>query len=1614
MAHQFPTLVDARFELIQAEASGSYRRFHDFIQDREYWGRLVPKSETPISLLQRLAELRHYAAFPIHRLRDLGDRSFVLVESPCEHQSWKDYERRRIGFTKRCLFLKALMDFLQFLGEMELCLLDLNPDQVYLRDGKHLRILGLERALPVGEPLPEHVRLDSRFAPPEVRPGEKPHPKSTVYQLGVWFHWLALGELPTVENSEGATRAPSSNDMDACRDMSARLRAAWPAARPDWSAVQAWFREWMRVGEPEGSSLASWRGCRDRKSRQALSAALGRATEKPTCLILRCFPGREFMPRLNAVMEEAEKLDWLALHHWVPRQVTTPFQACEALMTMARRSLSLAAPKENVALDKSAGPAPPSGLRSVLIDRLRPMIGELSAKRGLLLILEDLHFADENSLRLLAMLPELLPATPICLVFTTDHFAHRHLRRFRTKWRGDWSEHHAEPDSSEAFQRACLGNGKDGALPCRSPGTLKSLAGHSELLALAFTLARGSGRLGLEALFHRSWPHLRPKEQLVLEIVAMSAVPMCASTLSFVSSMPRLTGILDGLIRSKLLRPVGAPRRMSMGNPLTDEPYFVLDVPFLGPFCRSRLSEAERRHILERLDQWVSAAPDSDPVQRVYLQLMRGHRKNAQTSLRHLRHHILDQWDLDLARELTEVGDRFGLESLASFEEWCDLLWSRPPKRLPSRSYAAVYGLAKALRCYSRGRVHQAGQWLERIVRGRAAQRGIRAHALVLRAEWAAELGEWGPAFEARSKLARFTPGLRTELVEPWRMRVNTALLRACIASPDRRLPSFTIESWSSGIAGAAWWRAHRHLHRGDEKRALEVLTSPGGEVATSGDPLWRARWTALEAVLEGRMWNLARAKVLYQDAISAYESAGFAIEAGRLELVRAMFLLRVGALDAVAGIVASGRFDDFKSDARRPDPYRRRFAVRARWCLWSHRWESFRKNSERARKWCRQQGTLHDELEVLHDQLLAAPFAQRQRVSRDLKACTDLLSEVQVERVSVQELRFALDWAHYFAGTDSLPSLVRTPDDSLDPVLDWRVRFLAFLRNPTPDGWAPLVAQLKRSEFSVPHGFLVRTAIEKECLPGYCLDRDLLAFFHQLERRHPLHLGSFITRHFPVSVTAPRLPGHAWEHYFLLLEGLQTRTNPPRAFTWNRLADAVNSFFPFRAWGFCTRHRNDWQVIDGVGSTEREVRSCAWTSIRSLLNDSIRGDGDPAPRVLSLPEPGNSWSNEPRILLLLIERINPEPILMWFFCDESQSGGAPDWQIARLCQLLASWMTHLLEPSELQRLAPAPLVTGPAWPRPASDHGLVGHSETMVSVRHAIDRLAPSNLSVFVGGESGSGKELVARAVHRASARSKAPFRAVNCSQYAESLIESELFGHVRGAFTGAVADRVGLLEALDGGTLFLDEIADIGPRLQSLLLRVFQEGEFFRLGEHRPRRVDLRFITATNRNLEEMVAAGSFREDLYYRLMGARIILPPLRKRREDIPDLVAFFATRHRGAASTRFSDGFVQRLQRYDWPGNVRELETYIARALVLHREKDLVTVEDMETLPEATSCDSESDDRLGLREIERRNRHQLVRARLHRFEGSRSKTAESLGISRQHLANIINAMERAED
>ncbi len=324
----------------------------------------------------------------------------------------------------------------------------------------------------------------------------------------------------------------------------------------------------------------------------------------------------------------------------------------------------------------------------------------------------------------------------------------------------------------------------------------------------------------------------------------------------------------------------------------------------------------------------------------------------------------------------------------------------------------------------------------------------------------------------------------------------------------------------------------------------------------------------------------------------------------------------------------------------------------------------------------------------------------------------------------------------------------------------------------------------------------------------------------------------------------------------------------------------------------------------------------------------------------------------------------------------------------------LSSAVRRALDKLQMRRV-------GKVWsqPTPSGDYGMIGESEAMLKVFRSVSKATSTSATVLITGESGTGKELVARAIHYSSPRVSSSFVPVNCGGIPEGLLESELFGHIKGAFTGATETRAGFFQTADGGTIFLDEISETSLSMQVKLLRVLQDKEVYMIGANRPQKVDVRILVATNKYLLDLVKKGVFRQDLFFRLNVITITLPPLRERGDDILLLARHFASEFAeeyGRPTPRFSDKALQVLRNYYWPGNVRELENVVQRLIVM-TDGDLIEVPDLPSLMRFSALRE-----MGLNRTLAEVEAEYIRNVIASVDGNKTRAAEILGIDRKTL------------
>jgi DNA-binding NtrC family response regulator/tetratricopeptide (TPR) repeat protein len=569
-----------------------------------------------------------------------------------------------------------------------------------------------------------------------------------------------------------------------------------------------------------------------------------------------------------------------------------------------------------------------------------------------------------------------------------------------------------------------------------------------------------------------------------------------------------------------------------------------------------------------------------------------------------------------------------------------------------------------------------------------------------------------------------------------------------------------------------------------------------------------------------------------------------------------------------------------------------------------------------------------------------------------------------------IHEVQIALDFAALNLG------VVRPPAEIEDNALTrWRCTLLNWLRGIDALSLKNLVAEVGDGYFAALHTLLlseVMVAKNDSCDLPQAFFRDQAARFAAI----------YPERAFDLTQSGLDSMDAATACLLKSVNGI------PRNGTYSEeqrqaLRISLSQAWPFLAYGIATEQKGHWQIKAASGFAEPVQSALA-------ITDMTHGN----PLVSSCIHREESY---PLVALPLEDK--PCKRWMWFLGDQEND-------------LVPS-------PSILKGFASLFRLAYPAEPTIATKHekvttpgfGMIGVSRSMQQVRERIAAFGPSSLNIYIWGASGTGKELTAKAFHDASARANKPFRAINCSHFSENLVASELFGHVRGAFTGAQASKAGLLELVDGGTLFLDEVGDLSPKIQSLLLRVIQEGEFTRVGDTQVRHVDIRFVSATNKSLHGLIDSGVFREDLFFRLVGEELHLPALKERFEDLPLLVDHFAKRFaKPGVKYHFTKDFYLRIRSYGWPGNVRELESYVQKMMV---QWEGVREFNASHCPKFLRADAVTpplmpSDTLTMEDWLTQQKFLIAQERLNQFGNNRTRAAESLGISRHSLAKIMES------
>jgi len=1315
--------------------------------------------------------------------------------------------------------------------------------------------------------------------------------------------------------------------------------------RPTWSEL---IDRLDPIGPPPWGEEPIWIGDEDRETHDLLRHALADSRSGATAVALQVPPGRERMGRLLPFTLEAETSGHAVFHLWASAEVGHPYKLANDLIGLLEgvfRAINRPELGEEVEPLSDLAPA------EQLAERWRPTIDRIVEVlvpdhcAGIVLMIEDIHHLDAPSLAALTRLVSWLVHVPCLLIVTGHPFSHPHFHELEQRLHLPWRFTHPEP-LSRARLVHCLPTATGAAVE-----TLTETRGEELLFFLMYAEQRGQGE-ALARFLRDCWSNLHPREQLVPRVLCRSARPLHGAEIAAAFQTGDLEEHLERLARIRFIQGgEGSGYRVA--------------IPVIRTFCMAKTSSGDRRLIHERLLTHERGLASPDPIQLAFLSVMT-EAPDREVVLDALEDACLRRFSLEWLKRSAALADRVRSGEFARFRPWFSLARGLPVPSSQSKTPALEH-LARAARMRSAGKRDKAIDHYRRASGLKTGTPAVRAFALVRAAGLASDLGK---RRELEGFLERFAALELGEVDEATRDQWSVQMAFAA-----RSLGLTVADDPDPDLAEAqrAW---------GDKsyKRALAPLRAVTTRLATHTDLDFRGRIAKLQG-------NILFRNNLPAKAIAAYEAAlGWFGETGYAEAVEAVRFNLAGA-ESLAGrfSVAVHRFEKILENAIAAEDARTTCEARyylSECALMMNRRDRFEAHAARHRDQARSNGFLDERIRGLVLALETALSRDHDRVVGWLDELDTLMTEHEPDRLLCAEVGWVRRLARFVLGRAYEPS-----PDPYPETTRWRHRLLDVLTGREGPSWSELIDGMSDAYFGALECAVLMRIMEAGLVPEAARTRELADAITRRARLSGADYDASLGRCFAHLSGGDQIAWKAWERALGLLETIDWLKPRPGALA-AEIHDHIAAIWPYLAHGVVAETESGWQAVDGMRGEPSPA----------LLTGFLADESPNEPTRVTLT--GEDGGGTRCFLLIPIGREEVARAFVWYEGKADARDRSPNRALLR-------YYRRFLMLARVQLAGAAARRGRIAAPGDDAHRlGIIGESGALKDAIARVYRYGPSDLNLFIWGESGTGKELFARAVHLVSGRAEQPFAAVNCSHYPENLVEDHLFGHRKGAFTGATEDRAGLLEQLDGGSLFLDEVGDLSEKVQSLLLRVLQEGELTRIGETTVRKVDIRLITATNKDLNALIRDGRFRGDLYFRMVEEEIRLPPLRERAEDLPLLLHHFASRYAPGRTLLFDRGFIDGLRGYGWPGNVRELESYVRKLLVHWPDVGVFGEEELlpflrENEPEARVSEHDT-----LADLETAFRRRILTQRLARFDGNRTKTARSLGVSRQTLTTLI--------
>ena len=1560
---RIPSIMNVRYDVKGLSRFAGYLDIDDRIQGKEVLGRQLPLIPRLEENLIRWSRISHPCFVQVFRYLKQEEGYLGIMRHPGAATRPLDKVKvTEISPQNLLVIFLQLAHSFRFLSEQKVFHPSLDCSKILYTKGQPIRIIGHEACVPLEWMTNNMQSMDARYLPPELFVSNHRTQKTDVYYLAaLWIHFLT-GNPP--KHYKGVATLPGSirknrrfwtsllSDM-LCRDAVVRL---------DWSDVFDRLR--MRLENEAGREPGPiWHTVSDPDTAKQLEEIAILAKGGPRAAYLQVFPGREKISRLAPFTQWAETQNFLVFHTWVSKKPAKHYTVINQIMFMLRQGASRLMKKND--LSAELVPLSEWQFEEEMIEKWRELLRRIFATlvphygQGIVLIIEDVQNMDKASLETLRNFNEMLGDTPFLLLLTGNSPAHESVRLLEKSWPYHWHVLDKKPFTSERLT-ALLGKIPDDLDP-----DLLQECRYNEVLTF-YRLEDHFRTPGIfDSYLGEVWRVLTSIQARIMDVAACSRKPLSVKAFATICAK-KPSADLEHLASFGLLDKTCGP----------EGDQYEIGIPAYRRFSLARIEKNDLDMIRRRLLEYESQQTNPDPIQQAYLGCAVHGKEYWDNYVHPLTLNILETLNVSHLERIEEIYRSEDTPALAMPMRFVRAIRGEILPPGAHKAFPSLGVLSAINRHRSAGDWERLQDYCQKLSRKHKIQNGLKALANFMAAEssFYTNSNFW---LTKTWRLLRL--GHYDEICES--VRIDwTARLLAVSVKHGKTLAEFDkayeelpprLRAWVDGVSA---------YDAGEFEEAEAKFAKALPAIASSYD----INWLGLAHKLHG---NALYRMVKPAAAIHAYKQAEacFARTENQLESDHTRYN-QAGA-EALAGRYAAA-IASFRRQLQaalekedRTEECEILFNL-LNCAICQNHLQSLEEY------WTRYQTlaeTLKNSALMLRGMTLRLHMAlilSKDEVSELMRAVKSLLKKTRTDQIMQEQADISLRLGRLALG---LPD--QAPEGDYPRTTAWRHKFIDFLHGNESHTLRALVKGIGFGSFAGCHLFLLHTAIRAKMLPRKDFGEFLVNAFERYASNSGSNYGPFIEKHFRNLRNLNDLPREVWEQPLRILETISWR-HPHIENLEKELLQGIHNIWTFDSFGYLYRQDNEWTAPFGT--------------IDSMTKNHLD-----ALALLDLTEPcvttaTDFITQQTRCFLILpIRGEKDHGVRVWFSNSRSASHDL-EMHYSQVFRLYSRLFDYLLSRKESVWHEKSPRETSSA-----KSYGIVGKSKAIKTLLGSIQKVAPSDLNIFIFGESGTGKELAARAFHLASLRSDRPFRAVNCSHYPDTLVESELFGHVKGAYTGAGMDKAGILELVDGGTLFLDEIADINPKVQSLLLRVFQEGEFSRLGETEVRKVDIRFITATNRDLRLLIREGVFREDLYFRMVEEEINMPPLRTRTEDLMVLANHFAKKHEPERQITFAKNFIDLMVPHYWPGNVREFESYIRKILVHWPMANRITAAERLPFLVTESNGERPNPELTLEEFDFRVRSTLVRERLQRFSGNRTQTAMSLGVSRQTLNNLMN-------